>query len=335
MRHTPPSHKKRTRKLLPVPVVALIDVVAAGACLCIFSLFHHVLPRVSDFQGTPISRPPVSDGAGASSSPSSTDATQPPSPTGWAAKWPDKFSDTVVKTANSYRSKDVSVEIQRVEENGVVYFVTDIYVNSIDNLRAGLAKDKFGQGLRESVQSMSQRLNAIVAINGDYYGNRTIGPVVRNGILYRESPFEDACVLYSDGVMETYAAEELDMEAAKQRGAYQIWSFGPQLLDKNGKAFATSEDFVSTVKGANPRSAIGYYEPGHYCTVLVEGRQAGYSKGMSMVQLSQLFESLGCKAAYNFDGGRSSVMTFMGEVYNQPANGGRSNSDMFYVAELE
>lgn len=92
---------------------------------------------------------------------------------------------------------------------------------------------------------------------------------------------------------------------------------------------------ISTVKGANPRSAIGYYEPGHYCTVLVEGRQAGYSKGMSMVQLSQLFESLGCKAAYNFDGGQSSVMTFMGEVYNQPANGGRSNSDMFYVAELE
>ena len=54
-----------------------------------------------------------------------------------------------------------------------------------------------------------------------------------------------------------------------------------------------------------------------------------------MVQLSQLFESLGCKAAYNFDGGQSSVMTFMGEVYNQPANGGRSNSDLFYVAELE
>lgn len=227
------------------------------------------------------------------------------------------------------------MEIQRVEENGVVYFVTDIYVNSIDNLRAGLAKDKFGQGLRESVQSMSQRLNAIVAINGDYYGNRTVGPVVRNGILYRESPFEDACVLYSDGVMETYAAEELDMEAAKRRGAYQIWSFGPRLLDGNGKAFASNDDFVSTVKGANPRSAIGYYEPGHYCTVLVEGRQAGYSKGMSMVQLSRLFESLGCKAAYNFDGGQSSVMAFMGEVYNQPAGGGRSNSDMFYVAELE
>lgn len=64
MPHTPPSHQKRTRKLLPVPVVALIDVAVAGACLCIFSLFHHVLPRVSDFQGTPISRPPVSDSTG-------------------------------------------------------------------------------------------------------------------------------------------------------------------------------------------------------------------------------------------------------------------------------
>ncbi len=340
-------HTKRGR-LLPVPVVALLDVVAAGACLCVFALFHHVLPRVSEYQGT-VLLPPSSSALQPETSgePSSSDtaqtgsegtsSSQTPDPaTGWAAKWPDKFSDTVVKTADSYRSKDISITITRHEETRsnqpLVYFVADIYINRIENLKTGLAKDKFGQGLRESVESMSERLGAVLAINGDYYGNRTVGPVIRNGVLYRESAFEDFCVLYADGVMETYGAQEISMEEVKARGPYQAWSFGPRLLDNEGKAMT---EFVSTVKALNPRSAIGYYEPGHYCFVLVEGRRAtDYSRGMTMSELSALFESLGCKAAYNLDGGQSSVMTFDGQLYNQPPGGGRANSDMIYIAEL-
>lgn len=333
-RHT----RRGGHRLLPVPVVVLIDVVLAGAALCVFALFHHVLPRVSENQGTVIPRPTSSAESSASDAvPDGSDSSETaPVQTGWAAKWPDKFSDTVEKTENSYRSSQVSITIERVETTHnnnapLVYFVADIYVNSIDNLKTGLARDQFGQGLRESVLDIANRNGAILAINGDYYGNRTVGPVVRNGLLYRESPFEDACVLYYDGVMETYAAEELDMEEAKARGAYQIWSFGPRLLDENGKAMT---EFVTTVGGNNPRSAIGYYEPGHYCMVLVEGRRAEYSTGMSMSELSALFESLGCKAAYNLDGGQSSVLTFDGGVYNDPANGGRGNSDIFYIAEV-
>lgn len=330
------SRKKKGRKpgrLLPIPVVALLDLLAAGVAICVFALFHHVLPRVSDNQGIVLERPTDSASSTAADADSSGTSSETPSQSGWAAKWPDKFSDTVQKTASSYRSPSVSITIEKhTEEGPLVYYVADIYVNSIDNLKTGLAQDKFGQGLRESVLDMANRCNAILAINGDYYGNRTIGPVVRNGVLYRDSSFEDACVLYYDGTMETYAADELDMEQAKARGIYQIWSFGPRLLDENGKAMT---EFVSTVQARNPRSAIGYYEPGHYCMVLVEGRQRDYSVGMSMKELSALFESLGCKAAYNLDGGQSSVLTFDGAVYNQPVNGGRSNSDIFYIAETE
>ena len=331
------SRKKKAQKpgrLLPVPVVALFDLLAAGAAICVFALFHHVLPRVSDNQGTVLERPTASASSTAPTADSSGGVSDAPSQSGWAAKWPDKFSSTVQKTVSSYRSPSVSITIEKHTdgEKPLVYFVADIYVNSIDNLKTGLARDKFGQGLRESVLEMANRCGAILAINGDYYGNRTVGPVVRNGLLYRESPFEDVCVLYYDGAMETYAAEELDMEQAKARGIYQIWSFGPRLLDNNGRAMT---EFVSTVQARNPRSAIGYYEPGHYCMVLVEGRQSDYSAGMSMKELSALFESLGCKAAYNLDGGQSSVLTFDGAVYNQPANGGRSNSDIFYIAETE
>lgn len=332
MNRTTGKHGSRSaRKLLPLPLTALIDVVLAGAALCVFALFHHVLPQVSGNQGTAIPRPAPTAPAETSSGGTAS------GPEGWAAKWPDKFSDTVVKTEDSYRSRQISVTMKQVTETRsggqpVVYMVADIYVNRIDNLKTGLAKDKFGQGLREGVPEMAERANAVVAINGDYYGNRTVGPVVRNGLLYRESPFEDVCVLYADGVMETYGAEELDMEQAKARGAYQVWSFGPRLLDAQGKAMTS---FVTTVGGANPRSAIGYYEPGHYCLVLVDGRQKAYSTGMTMSELSALFESLGCKAAYNLDGGQSSVMTFDGRIYNQPAGGGRYGSDILYIAETE
>ena len=105
--------------------------------------------------------------------------------------------------------------------------------------------------------------------------------------------------------METYAPREVDMEAATARGIYQAWSFGPGLLDEEGQP---KTRFLSDVKGANPRSAVGYYEPGHYCLVVVDGRGQGGSAGLNMQELSQLFASLGCRAAYNFDGGATAVM---------------------------
>ena len=87
------------------------------------------------------------------------------------------------------------------------------------------------------------------------------------------------------------------------------------------------------ILATNPRAAIGYYEPGHYCFVLVDGRQSKYSKGMTMQQLSQLFEDLGCTAAYNLDGGQTAVMASKLGVVNRPYDGGRTTSDIVYIGE--
>ncbi len=38
-------------------------------------------------------------------------------------------------------------------------------------------------------------------------------------------------------------------------------------------------EFNSTLGKANPRTAVGNYEPGHYCFLVVDGRQPGYSDG--------------------------------------------------------
>ena len=92
--------------------------------------------------------------------------------------------------------------------------------------------------------------------------------------------------------------------------------------------------FNSSVGKVNPRSALGYYEPGHYCFVLVDGRQSGYSAGMTLTELSQLFYDLGCKTAYNLDGGDTVAMAFKTELINHPENASpRSVSDIIYICE--
>jgi exopolysaccharide biosynthesis protein len=113
-------------------------------------------------------------------------------------------------------------------------------------------------------------------------------------------------------------------------GAYQAWSFGPGLMTREGKAIGV---FNHPLAGLNPRTAIGYVEPGHYVFVVVDGRQPGYSSGMTLAQLAALFEKLDCKVAYNLDGGQTSEMVFNGKVVNHPYRGGRPTSDIVYVGE--
>lgn len=217
-------------------------------------------------------------------------------------------------------------------EEDLTYYVADVYVRDLSCFRTLIAEDAFGRYNSEPVVDMAARAGAIVAISGDYYSARTKGPVVRNGELYRDSidTSRDVCILYNDGTMETYAPRDVDMEAATARGIYQAWSFGPGLLDEEGQP---KTRFLSDVKGANPRSAVGYYEPGHYCLVVVDGRGQGGSAGLNMQELSQLFASLGCRAAYNFDGGATAVMADAEGMISRQSKTSRECSDILYVVD--
>lgn len=341
-RRTPPKRQAPPRvRQQPVWVLAAANLAVTGVCLCIFALFHHVLPVAQSGTGTVIDRPSggnTSSSGGISPDASSDAPSDNPSPdqSGWGAKFADKFSDTVEQTDHSYRSKDVSITIEKktMGEGSrlVTYYVADIYVRSIDNFRTAFAKDQYGRGFRESTLTMATRNNALLAISGDYYGNHTNGTIIRNGVLYRDNPIDgDVCVLYYDGTMETYSPQEWNSADAVAKGAYQAWSFGPMLLDRNGQAM---ESFNSSLNPKNPRSSMGYYEPGHYCFVLVDGRQEGYSAGLTLKELSQVYADLGCKAAYNLDGGQTAVMTFGDREYSQPYNGGRPVSDIVYIGEV-
>jgi exopolysaccharide biosynthesis protein len=125
--------------------------------------------------------------------------------------------------------------------------------------------------------------------------------------------------MFKDGAMKTYSNDEYDkdkLEAMKD-DVWQIWTFGPMLL-KDGQPMSEF-NLQKKIGETNPRTAVGYYEPGHYVFVTVDGRQPGYSDGLDMEDLSKLMYDLGCKEAFNLDGGGTTQMAFMGEEINQPS----------------
>ena len=69
------------------------------------------------------------------------------------------------------------------------------------------------------------------------------------------------------------------MAAEAEKGILDVWSFGPMLLDGEGRSM---HEFDTTVAAANPRTSIGYYEPGHYCFVAADGRGCEGSSGCTM-----------------------------------------------------
>ena len=113
-------------------------------------------------------------------------------------------------------------------------------------------------------------------------------------MIYRDKPTDaETCVLNWDGTIDIYQPDEIDTQTLIDKGAYQSWIFGPSLLDKNGKA---KDKFLTWdyIRESHPRTAIGYYEPGHYCILLVDGRQQA-SRGMFLDEMAAVFENLGCK----------------------------------------
>ena len=247
-------------------------------------------------------------------------------------KFAEKYTDSVVITENSYTSPDISITVTEESLGRTIYYLADIYVRDITCFQSALARNSYGSGFRDSIADMALLNNALVAINGDYYGNTNEGVVIRNGVIYRANPTNcDVCVLYYDGTMRVMPGNSFSVEDAVRDGAWQAWTFGPALLDTDGNAlteFASSNRIIS----ANPRTAIGCYEPGHYCMVVVDGR--GESAGITLPALSQLFHDLGCAAAYNLDGGNSSMMIWKNEVINVPSGGGRESSDALLITEV-
>ena len=238
-------------------------------------------------------------------------------------------------TNNSYSDEKISVTINEYRQYDTTVYVADVKVSSAEYLRTALARQSYGRNVTAKTSEMARENNAILAINGDYYGAQEWGYVLRNGVLYRDAGYgyQDDLVIYQDGsfaIVNEANTTAADLLAA---GAKQILSFGPALV-MNGQIAVNEGEEVGRAKASNPRTAIGIIDDLHYIFVVSDGR-TNESRGLSLYQLAQFTQSLGAKTVYNLDGGGSSTMVFNGQVVNKPTTNGnikeRSVSDIVYI----
>ncbi len=236
------------------------------------------------------------------------------------------ISSEAVITDNSYQDENLAITIETVNENGIVYYVVDVVANSATVLKSAFANNTYGKNITQTTSDMAVANHAILAINGDYYGFRESGLIIRNGILYRDearsAPDNISLLVGLDGGFTLVDENSVNGAQLISEGIQQSFSFGPVLV-KDGVIQSCTTSFVSSK--ANPRTAIGMITPLHYLIVVVDGRSS-VSAGMTLKQLAQVFADKGALIAYNLDGGGSSTLWFNGQIINNPTDG-RSDSE--------
>jgi len=102
---------------------------------------------------------------------------------------------------------------------------------------------------------------------------------------------------------------------------------GPQIVRDGGAIFRAGELFTTSQLGPRaPRSAIGQLADGRIILVAVDGRQPGYSVGMTNFELAQTLVRLGAVTGMGLDSGGSTTMAFDGALLNRPSGPERSIS---------
>lgn len=237
---------------------------------------------------------------------------------------PPGTSTKNTNTSQTWTHLDNSTKllVEKIFYNGVTYYIADIKTESNNILSAY-------SFVAKTPTELLDNKSAIFAINGDYFGFRDEGIIIRNSKLLRDVPYPEIAVLYEDGRLDVYFDGEKDSAEMINEGAIHSWSFGPILV----KDYIAYDDFSkrSDIGAVNPRTGIGMIEPNHYIFIVADGRQET-SKGFTLAEFAQLFKEYKCETAYNLDGGGTSIMIFKDEIISSPSGGKeRAISDVIYI----
>ena len=245
---------------------------------------------------------------------------------------------TNVSTSDtSYSDDHISITLTEKTVNNTQVYIADITVSSAEYLKTALAQNTYGTNVTAKTSVTAANNNAILAINGDYYGANSTGYVIRNGVVYRDTVREDSSngdlAIYKDGSFKIIYEDEISAEQLVKDGVVNLLAFGPSLVE-NGEIVVNTNSEVGQSMASNPRTAIGIIDENHYIIVVSDGRTSE-SQGLSLYELAEVMKSYGVKTAYNLDGGGSSTLYFNGQVINKPTTNGniseRAVSDIVYI----
>ncbi len=228
----------------------------------------------------------------------------------------------------------LKINMRKIEENGVVYFVADVQVKSYDVLTTAFNNDK-NLSHAARMEKIAEDNGAVLAINADFCGDHNSGTIIRNGKPYRAEFTKklDMLIVDQNGDFSLLYDRTEEPKALQERllkeNVWQTFEFGPALVENGEKLPLDKKNHVISTRDTQlePRTGIGQIGKLHYVILLVEGRREGYSKGVSLQSFQDLFIKHGAQTAINLDGGGSAKIYFYNTVVNNPSSPSRQVSD--------
>ena len=233
-----------------------------------------------------------------------------------------------------YEDPTIRVSVKQDRSGECDYWVADIVIQHASQLRTAPA-DTFDSDLRISGEQMAKRVNAVLAINGDYFCYTGIGYIVRQGKTYVNTLWgnRDVLAVDEDGDFHTYPMAKKGTLRGYIDGKKIInaFFFGPILVE-NGKRVVYIDGVGMAQDEPRQRMAIAQVGPLHYKCICCATHARG-SMGMTLTQFANLVARQGVQTAYNLDGGNSCMMMFAGQKINDPDNPDtRDICDIIYFA---
>ena len=230
-------------------------------------------------------------------------------------------------------------------DDGTKIHIAYVQIADPSQLRTGVVNpEKLGSSKTASVSALAKKYNAVIAINGDNYVDKpektTFEYRMTNKIRSKTNRTKDILVIDDQGDFHLFpksqGIKEFPNELKKMdRKLVNAFTFGPALVI-DGELMEIDENYGYNPHGREPRAAIGQMGPLSYVLVVVEAKDRSGSSGFSQTKLGEFMHELGCKQAFNLDGGNSAEMVFGDQVIKGMAGGDeRGLSDIIYFASAE
>lgn len=204
-----------------------------------------------------------------------------------------------------------------IDENGYKGYLVAIYDPSRVSLAVSSRAERGGQQLPD----MANENEAKVAINASGLYNtssiaiKATGTVIKDGKIYSVgggTGWGGGLIGFNNDNVLVLTRENASV--AIENGMRDAVEFGPFLI-VNGEA---STVVGNGGYGVAPRTAIGQRKDGIVLFLVIDGRNPGYSVGIDMAGMINIFKRYKAHNAANLDGGGSSTLVINGEVVNNP-----------------
>jgi len=237
-----------------------------------------------------------------------------------------------------YQDPTISVVITADNDNGLLYWIADIEIGDASQLRTAAAAGFESTGT-EFGHVLAKRMNAVVAVDGDYYSYTSDTPIIiRQGVVYRnrlkKKPGQDVLLIDEDGDfhgIEDAKAGDVG-ETIDGKKIINAFHFGP-LLVNNGEIRRGKTNAHMKPEQRSQRVAIA--QTGHLkYRIIVTGPNERGSRALNFEEWRAFVASMpDIQVAYNLDGGDSAVLVFNNMKVNDPGNENeRQLADIIYFA---